>query len=47
VATLTNEELAPGEYSVKFDGSHLSSGVYYYRLSTPSFIQTRALIIQK
>jgi hypothetical protein len=47
VATLTNEYLNPGEYSVKFDGSRLSSGVYYYRLRTSSAVQTRTLIIQK
>ena len=32
VAVLVNEEKAPGNYKVTFDGSILSSGVYYYRL---------------
>ncbi len=32
VATLVNETMQPGTYSVRFDGSTLSSGVYYYRL---------------
>jgi hypothetical protein len=34
VATLVNEEKEVGRYSVKFDGSKLSSGLYIYKLQT-------------
>ena len=34
VATLVDEEKPAGEYSVKFNASGLSSGVYIYRLQT-------------
>ena len=33
VATLVNEEKPAGSYEVKFDGSDLSSGIYFYKLS--------------
>jgi len=31
--TLVDEVKQPGTYAVKFDGSALASGVYFYRLS--------------
>ncbi|MBP1655095.1 MAG: hypothetical protein H6Q28_1651, partial [Bacteroidetes bacterium] len=33
VAVLVDEVRGPGEYDVRFDGRHLPSGVYYYRLT--------------
>ena len=32
VAVLVDERKGPGRYEVKFDGSGLSSGVYFYRI---------------
>ena len=32
VATLVNEELKAGNYSVEFDGSKISTGIYFYML---------------
>jgi photosystem II stability/assembly factor-like uncharacterized protein len=37
VAVLVNENKAPGYYNIQFDGSNLSSGVYYYRLESKGF----------
>jgi hypothetical protein len=45
VATLVNEIKEAGSYSVQFDGSKLSSGMYFYRLQAGSFSETKKLIL--
>jgi hypothetical protein len=47
VATLVDEPLQAGTYTVQFDASHFASGVYYYRLAAGEFTQTRKLVVQK
>jgi hypothetical protein len=47
VAVPVNERKAPGTYEVKFDGSGLASGVYLYRLSAGSFVQSRKFVLLK
>jgi hypothetical protein len=47
VATLANEEKPAGSYEVKFDASHLSSGIYFYELKAGSFIETRKMLLLK
>jgi hypothetical protein len=47
VAVLVNERKAPGSYSVEFDGTGLSSGVYFYRLSAGPNIQSRKMVLMK
>lgn len=47
VAVLSNQEQSAGVYQVKFDGSFLSSGVYYYRLQTPKFSETKKMLLIK
>ena len=45
VATLVNGVSEPGENSATFDGSHLSSGVYFYRLQAGDFTMTRKMLL--
>lgn len=45
VATLVNEEKNAGYHEVTFDGSGLASGVYIYRLTAGSFVQSRKLLL--
>ncbi len=47
VKSLVNENKSAGSYEVKFDGSNLSSGVYFYRMTAGSFSQTKKLILMK
>ncbi|MCL5267086.1 MAG: T9SS type A sorting domain-containing protein [Bacteroidetes bacterium] len=45
VATLVNEVKQGGSYEVKFDAGNLPSGVYFYRLTAGSFVQTKKLML--
>ena len=44
VATLVDGHEEAGAYEVKFDGSGLASGVYFYRLQTGTYINTKKLL---
>ena len=45
VGTLLNGEIEAGNHEAQFNGSGLASGVYFYRLQTPGFVQTRKLLL--
>jgi hypothetical protein len=45
VALLQNGEQDAGYHEVRFDGSGLSSGVYFYRMHAGDFVQTRKLLL--
>jgi hypothetical protein len=45
VATIISEEMSAGSYSRKWNASALSSGVYFYRLTAGTFVQTRKLCL--
>jgi hypothetical protein len=45
VTVLMDEEKQPGTYLVTFDASHLSSGVYFYRLTAGDFSVTRRMLL--
>lgn len=47
VSTLVNEIKPPGTYEVTFDGSKLSSGIYFYKLTSGPFTQTRKFVLMK
>ena len=47
VATLVNEEKPVGSYTVNFDGSELSSGVYLYTLTTGTQVITQKMLLIK
>jgi hypothetical protein len=47
VTILISEELPAGEYSRQWNGAGLPSGVYFYRLQSGSFVQTKKLVLLK
>ncbi|KAB2845743.1 MAG: T9SS type A sorting domain-containing protein [Melioribacteraceae bacterium] len=47
VTTLINQNLSAGKYEIEFDASNLTSGIYYYRLLTNNFTQTRKMLLVK
>ena len=47
ITTLVNEDKPVGEYEIEFNGSQLSSGVYFYQLKSGNFIQTKKMILVK
>ncbi len=47
VATLVSGRLAAGKYEYQWNAGKLASGIYYYRLQSDNFAQTRKLILLK
>jgi len=47
IATLVNEEKSIGNYEIEFNGSNLSSGVYFYKMQSGAFVATKKLILLK
>jgi len=45
IATLVNEEKAPGEYEVEFAAAGISSGIYFYQLRAGTFSETKKLVL--
>ena len=47
MAILVNEDLKPGIYEAEWDASHRASGVYYYKLETESYTETKKMVLIK
>jgi len=47
VSTLVNQPLQAGNHNINFDASSLPSGVYFYKLVTPSGSQSRKMTLIK
>ena len=47
VTLIQNERKAPGNYEISFNALNLSSGVYFYKLQTQSYVQTKRMILLK
>lgn len=47
VATLVNESKTAGSYTVRFDASNLSSGVYIARFTAGNTVQTQKMMLMK
>lgn len=47
IKTLLNKIKSPGTYEIEFDGSGLSSGVYYYKLIIGNYSVTKKMLLLK
>lgn len=47
VSTLVNAVQPAGKHVVRFDGTSLPSGFYFYKLQTPAFTSTRRMMLVK
>lgn len=47
IATLIDEPLSAGEYTITFNVGELPSGVYYYRLAAGGLSQTKRMIVTR
>jgi hypothetical protein len=47
VAILVNEKLGSGEYEVKWNAADFPSGIYFSKLETDNFVQTKKMILLK
>jgi hypothetical protein len=44
---LINIVLKPGKYIVEFDGRSYASGIYFYKLETEFFTETKKMVLLK
>jgi hypothetical protein len=45
ITTLVNMQLLPGSYEVEWNAGNYPSGVYYYRLITDTYTETRKMVL--
>jgi hypothetical protein len=47
ISVLVNQNLNAGKYEINFDGTQLSSGIYFYKLITNDYSDTKKFVIIK
>lgn len=47
VEMLVHEQMNPGTYTVQWNAMNMASGVYFYRLQSGNFVETRKLMLMK
>jgi hypothetical protein len=47
VTTLVNRNLSPGKYQYNWNANGLASGLYFYRMETEEFVETRKMFLMK
>ncbi len=47
IKTLVNEMKTPGAYNIEFDGSNLSSGIYFYKITAGEFTEVKKMTLLK
>ncbi len=47
IVTLVNKEQSAGNYEVQFNGSSLTSGIYFYKLQSGNFAESKKMLLIK
>ena len=47
ISSLVNKKQNAGKYEIEFDGSNLSSGVYFYKIVSGDFIAVKRMVLMK
>ena len=47
IQTLINEQLHPGTYETEWDGSNYPSGIYFYKLTSGEYTETKKMLMIK
>ena len=47
IAVLVNEEKPAGTYEVEFGNAELHSGVYFYRIQSGNYVETKKMLLLK
>ena len=47
IATLVDSELLAGSYKVNFNGTKISSGIYFYKLKAGNFVSIKKFVLIK
>ena len=47
VASIINKEISAGIHKIKFDGTNLTSGVYFYQIRTSKLVDTKKMLLIK
>jgi hypothetical protein len=44
---IASKDFSTGNHSINYNASNLPSGVYFYRIETGSFVQSKKMILMK
>jgi hypothetical protein len=47
IETLVNENLLPGSYKIDWNASQYPSGIYFYKMETANYVETKRMILMK
>ncbi len=47
VETLIDEEMSPGRYVTEWDATEYSSGIYFYKINSKDFVDTKKMVLVK
>lgn len=47
ISTILDQEVAAGNHTVTWDSSNVASGIYFYRLSSGNYVDTKKMVVAK